>query len=67
MQVEFDKDKVDAVTLLLLYFVTTRYKYGYRALKGIARATMDRLYKMRHISSPEGNAMSVFPGLSIFR
>jgi hypothetical protein len=40
---DFDKEKVDAMTLALLYLVTTKDKYGYRAWKGFDWSTMDRL------------------------
>jgi len=56
---EFDKDKVDSITLALLHLVTTKDKYGYRAWKGFDWDTMDRLYEKRYISNPKGKAKSV--------
>jgi len=56
---EFDKDKVDSITLALLHLVTTKDKYGYRAWKGFDWDTMDRLYEKGYISNPKGKAKSV--------
>jgi DNA-binding PadR family transcriptional regulator len=56
---EFNKDKVDSMTLALLYLVTTKDKYGYRAWKGFDWDTMDRLYEKGYISNPKGKAKSV--------
>lgn len=56
---DFDKDKVDAMILALLYLVTTKDKYGYRAWKGFDWSTMDRLYEKGYISNPKGKAKSI--------
>jgi len=56
---DFDKDKVDAMTLALLYLVSTKDKYGYRAWKGFDWSTMDRLYEKGYISNPKGKAKSI--------
>ena len=56
---DFDKDKVDAMTLALLYLVSTKDKYGYRAWKGFDWSTMDRLYEKGCISNPKGKAKSI--------
>jgi len=56
---EFDKDKVDEVTLALLYLVTTNNKDGHRAWKGFDWSTMDRLHEKGYISDPKSKAKSV--------
>jgi hypothetical protein len=56
---EFDKDKVDEVTLALLYLVTTKNKHGHRAWKGFDWSTMDRLYEKGYISDPKSKTKSV--------
>ena len=56
---DFDKDKVDTMTLALIFLVTTKDKYGYRAWKGFDWNTMDRLYEKGHISNPKGKAKSI--------
>ncbi len=40
---EYDKDKVDEVTLALLYLTTSRDRFGTKAWKGIDTFTLDRL------------------------
>jgi hypothetical protein len=40
---EYDKDKVDEMTLALMYLVMSREREGGRAWKGIDWQTMDRL------------------------
>ncbi len=42
---EYDKDKVDEMTLALLCLTTFSDKYGLRAWKGFDWDTMDRLYE----------------------
>jgi DNA-binding PadR family transcriptional regulator len=56
---DFNRDKVDAMTLALLHLVTTKDKYGYRAWKGFDWGTMDRLYEKGYISNPKGKAKSI--------
>jgi len=58
---EYDKDKVDEVTLALLYLVTwDREKgLGARAWKGFDWETMNRLHEKGFISNPIGKAKSV--------
>jgi Domain of unknown function (DUF6429) len=46
---DFNRDKVDAMTLALLSLVTTRDKNGYRAWKGFDWGTMDRLYEKGYV------------------
>jgi len=58
---EYDKDKVDEVTLALLYLVTwDRQKgLGSRAWKGFDWETMNCLHEKGFISNPIGKAKSV--------
>jgi len=42
---DYDKDKVDEMTLALLYMVATKDKTGARAWKGFEWATTDRLHE----------------------
>lgn len=56
---EYDKDKVDEMTLALLYLTTFDDKYGPRAWKGFDWDTMNRLYEKGFISNPKGKAKSV--------
>lgn len=56
---EYDKDKVDEMTLALLYLVMWHeHDYG-RAWKGFDWDTMDRLHQKGWISDPKGKAKSV--------
>ncbi len=56
---EYDKDKVDDMTLALLYLVMFRDGYGIRAWKGFDWDTMSRLSEKGYISDPVGKAKSV--------
>lgn len=56
---EYDKDKVDEMTLALLYLVMSREHEGGRAWKGIDWQTMDRLHQKGWISDPKGKAPTV--------
>jgi hypothetical protein len=47
------------MTLALLYLVTTKNGYGYRAWKGFGCDTMDRLFEKGYRSNPKGKAKSV--------
>lgn len=57
---EYDKDKVDEMTMALLYLVMWREDdvLG-RAWKGFDWETMDRLHEKGWISNPKGKAKSV--------
>lgn len=56
---EYDKDKVDEMTLALIYLVMWQeHEYG-RAWKGFDWDTMDRLHQKGWISDPKGKAKSV--------
>jgi hypothetical protein len=57
---EYDKDKVDEVTLALLYLVThDEDEYGARAWKGFDWDTMNRLHEKGFIGNPVSKAKSV--------
>ncbi|MHB8845349.1 MAG: DUF6429 family protein [Nitrospirota bacterium] len=56
---DYDKDKVDEMTLALLYLVTEKSKHGCRAWKGFDWATMDRLHEKGLIGDPKSMAKSV--------
>jgi hypothetical protein len=58
---EYDRDKVDDLTLALMFLVMTRdEKIGQvRAWKGFDWDTMDRLHEKGWISDPKGKARSV--------
>ena len=58
---EYDKDKVDEVTLALLYLVIwdRQEGVGARAWKGFDWETMNRLHEKSFISNPKGKAKSV--------
>jgi len=58
---KYNEEKVDEMTLALLYLVTWRSKGedGERAWKGFAWETMDRLHQKGWISDPKGKAKSV--------
>ena len=57
---EYDQDKVDQVTLALLYLVMhEESEYGARAWKGFDWGTMDRLHEKGFIGSPVNTAKSV--------
>ena len=56
----YNKDKVDEITLALLYLVMhNEDEYGARAWKGFDWDTMNRLYDKGHIGNPVGKAKSV--------
>jgi len=58
---DYDKDKVDEITLALLYLVSWERQEGLgsRAWKGFDWDTMNRLHKKEFISDPKGKAKSV--------
>jgi hypothetical protein len=59
MMADFDKDKVDEVTLALLYLNSFDDEFAVRAWKGFDWHTMDRLYEKGFISNPKSKAKSV--------
>jgi hypothetical protein len=56
---EYDKDKVDEMTMALLYLVMWQDGGYDRAWKGFDWDTMDRLHQKGWISDPRGKAKSV--------
>ncbi len=57
---EYDKDKVDELTLALLYLVMhDESEHGARAWKGFDWDTMNRLHEKGFIGNPVGKAKSV--------
>lgn len=56
---DFDKEKVDDMTLALLYLTTYEDKYSLRAWKNLDWDTMNRLFEKGYISNPVGKAKSV--------
>ncbi len=52
---EYDKDKVDEITLALLYLTTSRGEFGAKAWKGIDKFTLDRLLAKGHIAELDRN------------
>ena len=57
---EYDKDKVDEVTLALLYLVMhDEDEYGARAWTGFDWDTMNRLHEKGFIGNPVGKTKSV--------
>ncbi len=55
----YNKDKVDEMTLALLYLVMTQDRGGTRAWKGFDWETMNRLHEKGYIGNPKGKAKSV--------
>ncbi len=55
----YDKDKVDEMTLALLYLVMHGTDGEERAWKGFAWETMNRLHEKGFISDPRSKAKSV--------
>lgn len=55
----YNKDKVDEMTLALLYLVMTTDKTGTRAWKGFDWETMNRLHEKGYIGNPKSTAKSV--------
>jgi len=59
---KYDQDKVDEMTLALLYLVTTERQEGLgaRAWKGFDWNTMNRLHEKGWIKDPKSKAMSLY-------
>ena len=55
----YNRDKVDEMTLALMYLVMTREKTGTRAWKGFDWETMERLRMKGYISDPKSKTKSV--------
>jgi len=57
---EYDFDKIDELTLALLFLVThNQDEYGARAWKGFNWDTLNRLHKKGYIGNPVSRAKSV--------
>ena len=56
---EIDKDKVDEITLALLYLTTFEDKHGLRAWKGHDWDALNRLHASGYIDDPVSKAKSV--------
>lgn len=50
---EYDKDKVDEITLALLHLTTFKVGLGYSVWKGIDWETMNCLHEKGYISNPK--------------
>jgi hypothetical protein len=55
----YDRDKVDEMTLALLWLTSFKDPVGMRAWKGQDWDTMERLHTMGFISDPKSKAKSV--------
>jgi hypothetical protein len=58
---KYDQDKVDEMTLALLYLVSTKLKEGLgaRAWKGFDGETINRLHEKGWIEEPKSKSMSL--------
>ncbi len=56
---EYDKEKVDDLTLALLYLVMVKEKHGTFAWKSFDWETMNRLHEKGYIGNPIGKQKSV--------
>jgi hypothetical protein len=56
---EIDEQKVDEISLALLYLTTFRDKFGFRAWKGHSWDVLNRLYEKGFIDDPATKAKSV--------
>jgi len=56
---EYDKDKVDEMTLALMYLVTSRQGDGGRAWRAFDLQTLHRLYKKGWLGEPKIKEISV--------
>jgi Domain of unknown function (DUF6429) len=56
---EMDKEKVDEITLALLYLTTFKDKYGLRAWKSHDWDVLNRLHESGYIHDPVSKAKSV--------
>jgi hypothetical protein len=56
---EIDNEKIDEITLALLYLTTFRYKYGLRAWKSHDWDVLNRLHESGYIHDPVSKAKSV--------
>jgi len=56
---EIDQQKVDEISLALLYLTTFKDKFGFRAWKGHSWDVLDRLHESGYIDDPRSKAKSV--------
>ena len=56
---EIDEQKVDEISLALLYLTTFEDKWGVRAWKGHSWDVLDRLHESGYIEDPRSKAKSV--------
>jgi hypothetical protein len=56
---DYDKDKVDEMTLALLYLTSFEYGGATRAWKGMDWETLGRLHEKGYIGYPKSKAKSV--------
>ncbi|MBT3315649.1 MAG: hypothetical protein HN390_13655 [Anaerolineae bacterium] len=56
---KYNQNKVDAMTLALLYLVTTENEFGTRAGRTFDSATMKRLHEKGWIDDPKTKAISI--------
>ncbi len=56
---EINEQKVDELSLALLYLTTFEDKFGFRAWKGHSWDVLDRLYERGYIDDPKSKAKSV--------
>ena len=55
----YDKDKVDDMTMALLFLVMSRTQNGGRAMKGLDLATLERLHQKGWIAEPKVKDMAL--------
>ena len=56
---KYDKDKVDEMTLALLFLTSSRIKNLTRAAKSLDVATLERLQAKGYINDPKGKELSI--------
>jgi len=56
---EYDKDKVDEMTLALMYLVTSRQGDGGRAWRAFDLQTLQRLHEKGWLGEPKSKKISV--------
>jgi hypothetical protein len=56
---DVDPDKVDEMTLALLYLVSSTDKSGTRAWKGFDSDALGRLHEKGYIGDPHGKGLSI--------
>jgi hypothetical protein len=56
---EMNEQKVDEISLALLYLTTFKYKHGFRAWKSHSWGVLDRLHQSGYLDDPRTKAKSV--------